>query len=94
FKPEQILFTGNNTAEEEFRFCLEQGVPVNVGSLVELERLGRMAPGSRVSLRINPDVGAGHHHHVITGGPHSKFGIYHTERPAIQTLLKRHELQL
>jgi diaminopimelate decarboxylase len=69
-------------------------VPINVGSLVELERYGKLNPGGRVSLRINPDVGAGHHHHVITGGPHSKFGIYHTERAPIAELLERHELKL
>ena len=94
FKPEQILFTGNNTSEGEFAYCLTEGVPINVGSLVELERYGKLNPGGRVSLRINPDVGAGHHHHVITGGPHSKFGIYHTERAAIAELLERHELKL
>ena len=60
FKPEQILFTGNNTSEEDFAYCLSEGVPINVGSLVELERFGRLCPGGRVSLRINPDVGAGH----------------------------------
>jgi diaminopimelate decarboxylase len=94
FAPGQILFTGNNTSEEDFAYCLERGVPVNAGSLVELERFGRMSPGGNISLRINPDVGAGHHHHVITGGPHSKFGIYHTERDAIAGLLERHSLKL
>lgn len=94
FKPEQILFTGNNTSEAEFAYCLAEGVPINVGSLVELERYGRLNPGGRVSLRINPDVGAGHHQHVITGGPNSKFGIYHTEQAAIRELLQRHELTL
>ena len=94
FPPEQILFTGNNTSEEELRFCLERGVPLNVGSLTELERFGRLSPGGRVGLRINPDVGAGHHNHVITGGPHSKFGIYHTEVETIGELLRRHDLRL
>ena len=94
FKPGQILFTGNNTSEGDFAYCLEQGVPVNVGSLVELDRYGRLNPGGRVSLRINPDVGAGHHPHVITGGPDSKFGIYHTEHAAIAELLARHSLKL
>lgn len=94
FAPGQILFTGNNTTEEELRYCLEQGVQINVGSLRELERFGQVAPGGRVSIRVNPDVGAGHHHHVITGGPHSKFGIYHTEVDAVQRLLAEHKLTL
>ena len=94
FKPEQILFTGSNTSESDFAYCLSEGVPINVGSLVELERYGRLSPGGRVSLRINPDVGAGHNPHVITGGPNSKFGIYHTEQPAIRALLEQHDLTL
>jgi len=32
--------------------------------------------GKRIFIRINPKVGAGTSHHVITGGPKSKFGIY------------------
>ncbi|MBI3994010.1 MAG: diaminopimelate decarboxylase [Candidatus Lambdaproteobacteria bacterium] len=94
FAPRQVLFTGNNTDERDLRYCLEQGVPVNVGSLVELERYGRLNPGGAVSIRINPDVGAGHHRHVITGGPHSKFGIYFTERERVLTLLAEHRLTL
>lgn len=94
FTPEQILYTGNNASDADLRYCLERGVAVNLGSLGELERYGTLNPGGRVSLRINPDVGAGHHHHVITGGPHSKFGIYHTEHEAILAGLARHNLRL
>ena len=94
FTPERIIFTPNNTTEEELRFCLERGVPVNVGSLAELEAFGRLNAGGQVALRINPDVGAGHHHHVITGGPDSKFGIYHTAAGDIAELLGRHRLRL
>ena len=94
FSPSQIIFTGNNTTEEELRYCIESGVLVNLGSLAELELYGRIHPGGPVALRINPDVGAGHHHHVITGGPRSKFGIYHTEQDAIAELLTRYNLRL
>ncbi len=94
FDPQSIIFTGNNTSEEDLRYCLEQGVAINVGSLTELERYGKLNPGGNVALRINPDVGAGHHRHVITGGPDSKFGIYHTETKAIAELLQRHRLRL
>ena len=94
FRPEQILFTGNNTTSEDLRYALDQGVAVNVGSLGELERLGDMNPGGRVSVRINPDVGDGHHHHVITGGPDSKFGIYHSDLERIGEIVERHRLTL
>ena len=94
FLPDQILFTGNNTSETEMREVVQLGVPVNVGSLGELDRFGRLNPGGRVSVRINPDVGDGHHHHVITGGPDSKFGVYHTETARVEEILIRHRLTL
>jgi diaminopimelate decarboxylase len=94
FTPGTILFTGANLTEEELRYGLEKSVTVNVGSLTELEHFGRLAAGGQVAVRLNPDVGAGHHHHVITGGKHSKFGIYVTQAGEIDTVLRRHRLRL
>ena len=94
FRPEQILFTGNNTSDDELRYCLGKGVRINVGSLSELARYGRLNPGGPVAVRINPDIGDGHHPHVITGGPDSKFGIYHTDLAGLQSLLAEHRLKL
>ncbi len=94
FQPAQILFTGNNVGEEDLAYCIQHAIPVNLGSLDEVECFGRLNPGATVSVRINPDVGAGHHAHVITGGPHSKFGIYGTERERLGEALARHRLRL
>lgn len=76
FLPEQIMFTATSVTDEEMKFAVSRKVLVNVDSLPQLERYGRINPGSRVCIRINPAVGAGHHDHVITGGPDSKFGIW------------------
>jgi len=76
FKPNEISFTGNNCRTDELAYVVKQGVLVNADSLSQLERVGKIKPGLAVSLRINPDVGDGHHEHVITGGPDSKFGIW------------------
>lgn len=94
FSPNHIIFTGNNTTLDELQYCVSEGVPVNVGSLVELENYGRIAAGGEVALRINPDVGAGHHHHVITGGPDSKFGVYHNQTKEVFSLLEKYNLKL
>ena len=94
FQPGQILFTGNNVSEDDLAYCIAQNVPVNLGSLDEVERFGRLQPGATVSARINPDVGAGHHHHVITGGPDSKFGIAGEDRARLREALARHSLRL
>jgi len=75
FKPEKILFTGSSVSDEEMRFVKELGVLINVDSLSQLKRFGKMCPGSEVSIRINPGFGAGHHEKVVTGGV-TKFGAY------------------
>ncbi|MBI2145349.1 diaminopimelate decarboxylase [Candidatus Woesearchaeota archaeon] len=76
FKPVEIIFTSTSVTDEEMKFAILRKVLVNCDSLSQLERYGRLSPNSRVCFRVNPDVGAGHHGHVITGGPDSKFGIW------------------
>ncbi|PIN86367.1 diaminopimelate decarboxylase [Candidatus Woesearchaeota archaeon CG10_big_fil_rev_8_21_14_0_10_44_13] len=76
FSPDRILFTGDNATDEDLQFCIKRKIMVNLGSLSQIERYGRLCRNSNISIRINPDVGAGHHGHCITGGPDSKFGIY------------------
>jgi len=76
FKPEQIMFTATAVTNEDMKFAIDKGVLVNVDSISQLENYGKLNPKSNVSIRINPAVGAGHHDHVITGGPDSKFGVW------------------
>jgi diaminopimelate decarboxylase len=94
FAPETIIFTGDNSTDEEMQYCLDNDVLVNVGSLSQLARLGRLKRGARASVRINPNIGAGHHNHCVTGGPHTKFGIYHDQIEAILNICKEHDLNL
>jgi len=87
FPPERMLYTGTSVSDDELRFLLEAGVPVNIDSKSQLERLAKLCTGGgkppHVSLRVNPDVGAGHHDHVITGGPDAKFGVQTSEAPGV-----------
>lgn len=94
FSSRDILYTGNNQTDEELRFALDNGIAVNVDSLSALTRFGRLNPGGHVSVRINPAVGAGHHAHVITGGPDSKFGIWIDRREDIIKLAERYRLKI
>lgn len=75
FPAERLLYNGNSASDAELRTAVEQGVRINVESRSQLRRLAELAPGSAISIRFNIDVGGGHHSHVITGGPESKFGI-------------------
>jgi len=80
YSAQKILFTGINLGDNDIDFAVQNGVMVNLGSLAALERYGSRYPGTTVSIRVNPDMGAGHHDHVITGGRESKFGIYYSHK--------------
>jgi diaminopimelate decarboxylase len=75
FPAERILYTGVMASTPELEEVAARGVPVNIDSFGEMRRLARISPGHAVSFRINPDVGAGHHAHVVTGARSTKFGI-------------------
>lgn len=94
FSPKDILFTGNNITDEEMDFAVEKGVLLNIDSLSRLEKFGKKYPGHKVCVRINPDVGAGHHDHCITGGPKSKFGIWYSEVEEIKRISESHQLEI
>lgn len=91
FEPERILYTGTAVSEEEMEGVVERGATVNADSLDGLEKLAE-AGGNRFSMRINPEVGAGHHDHCITGGPESKFGVW--EDDAVEAYRRGNELGL
>jgi len=92
FEPDRILYTGNNVTTEELQFALDAGVRMNLDSISMLERLAELpgAEGTKISFRVNPMVGAGHHDHCITGGELSKFGIM--EQEAVEVYQKAKEL--
>ncbi|MHC1598102.1 MAG: diaminopimelate decarboxylase [Candidatus Methanofastidiosia archaeon] len=94
FSPKDIIFTGVNSSPFDLAYCHEAGVQVNIGSLRLLEYWGQQYPGTKVSVRINPDIGAGHHDHTITGGPASKFGIYHDRINDIKQIAGQHDLDI
>ena len=79
FSAEQILYICNNVSSEEMRFAVEHGILTSLDSLSQLETFGRNFPNTDVVIRINPDVGAGHHSKVTTGGKNTKFGIDNTQ---------------
>ncbi len=94
FKPHQLLFTGSNCTPAELQWVLSQEVAINVGSLDEIKTIGQLKPDSSLGLRINADLGKGHHPHVMTGGPHSKLGIYHDQLHQALDILRQYNLKV
>jgi len=76
FTPDRILFTGTSVRDDELKFLSDSNVNINVDSLSQLNRLLKIGVPSSLSFRVNPEMGAGHHEHVVTGGKHSKFGLW------------------
>jgi diaminopimelate decarboxylase len=94
YNPSQILYTMNNGTREEIEYGVRRGVMINVDSLSQLRFLGEKHPGSRICVRINPNIGAGHHDHCITGGPESKFGIDYTKVDRIKEIAGQFDLSI
>src|SRR3989344_2592850 len=94
FKPNQIMFTATAVSDEEMKFAISKKILVNADSISQLGRYGELNPNSDVCLRINPAVGAGHHDHVITGGPDSKFGIWVGDLEQAIAVAKAHKLNI
>ncbi len=92
--PERIMFTGNNMTDAEMRAAHELGALLNIGSLSRLRKFGEAFPGSRVSIRFNPNIGIASHETNITGGPDSKFGISFQKVDEVKAIAAEHNLHI
>ena len=79
YKNKEILFTGTSVSIEELNYLLATGVNINVDSGSQLEKILKKKIPDTISVRLNPQLGAGHHEHVITAGPDVKFGVWEDE---------------
>src|ERR1035437_1020304 len=94
YKPEQILYIGNNVREDEFRYAINAGVKISVDSVSQLDMFGKINPGGKVAFRVNPGFGAGHHEKVITAGQKTKFGIEMNRIPEVKKIIEKYNLKL
>lgn len=79
YTPDRLMFTGTSVRNDELKFLADANITVNIDSQSELDRLLKITVPPIVSVRVNPEVGAGHHSHCITAGPDSKFGLWEEE---------------
>ncbi|MEZ0075926.1 diaminopimelate decarboxylase [Planotetraspora sp. GP83] len=79
FPAERIVFHGNAKTPEELRMAVDEGVGrVVVDNIAEINRLAGLVPLGRrqkVLVRVIPDIEAGAHAAIRTGGEHQKFGL-------------------
>ena len=79
FTPDRLLFTGTSVRNDELKMLADANITINVDSQSEMDRLLKISVPQIISVRVNPEVGAGHHSHCITAGPDSKFGLWEEE---------------
>ncbi len=94
FTAENLVYVCNNVSADEMRNAVENGLLVSVDSLSQLELYGKVNPGGKVMIRINPGIGAGHHKKVVTAGKETKFGIDLSCMAEVRSLLNQHNLTL
>jgi diaminopimelate decarboxylase len=80
FSADKIVYAGVGKSDREILLALQHDIfCFNVESVPELhiinELAGKTGKTARVCLRINPDVEAHTHTHIITGMAENKFGI-------------------
>ncbi len=89
YTPDRIMFTGTSVRNDELKMLADANITVNIDSLSELERLFKIGVPQVLSVRVNPEVGAGHHTHCVTAGPDSKFGLWEEEAIQAYAIAKR-----
>ena len=90
FTPDRLLFTGTSVRNDELKMLADANITVNVDSQSQSwSRLLKFAVPPVISVRVNPEVGAGHHSHCITAGPESKFGLWEEETIQAYAIAKR-----
>ncbi len=75
FAPDDIWFTCSNVSDDDLREIGDERIVINVNSMSEIDRCLALDLPNPIALRVNPDIGAGHHHDVVTAGEGVKFGI-------------------
>ncbi len=84
-----LLFTPNFAPRAEYIAALAADIVVTVDSLHPLRNWPETFAGREILLRVDPGQGKGHHRHVKTAGPGSKFGILPDDLAEAATLAAR-----
>ncbi len=93
FAPAEIQLT-SQMPSRRLAEHVRRGVLFNACSIHQLDSFGRVAPGSEVSVRMNPGLGTGSTKRTNTGGPAASFGIWHEYLDEVKALAERHRLRI
>lgn len=91
--PEKIQITSQEIPVN-LEELVNQGVLYNACSIHQIHNYGRLFPGAKLSVRINPGLGSGHNNRTNVGGPSSSFGIWHEHINAVKAAAAEHDLKI
>gem|GEM_PF-909518 len=75
---------------KDMKELIEDGVFFVATSLHQLEVFGKLFPGKKCGIRVNPGVGSGGFTQISTGGNTSSFGIWHTKIDQVQEIVEKY----
>ena len=94
YKPEDIIYTPNFAAIEEFDEAVRLGVRINIDAIPMLENWGLHHKDVPVCLRINPHLMAGGNEKISVGHIDSKFGISIHQLPHVLRVVENQGLRV
>lgn len=68
-------FTCSNVSDDDLRSIDDPTLLINVNAMSDLDRVVRLGLQNPIGLRVNTEIGAGHHADVVTAGYGVKFGF-------------------
>lgn len=89
-----LLYTPNFASREDFEAGFKHRAQVTLDSLEPLELWPDLFRGRELFLRLDPGQGKGHHKHVRTAGPQSKFGIAPAQLEQAHALLQALDIKV
>jgi diaminopimelate decarboxylase/aspartate kinase len=91
---EDILFTPNFAGRGEYAEALDLGVCVTIDNIHPLMQWTDLFKGREIFLRVDLNLGHGHHRKVITSGSQSKFGISMAQLETLPPFLAKHGIRV
>lgn len=88
YTADNIWFTCSNVSDDDLMAIGEQQIVINVNSMSEIDRILALDLPNPIALRVNTDIGAGHHADVVTAGGGVKFGIDLAEIDSARILIE------
>jgi len=71
-----------------------KGIQFTACSIHQLREYGKLFPGTKVTVRINPGKGTGHSNRTNVGGPASSFGIWHESLDEVLAAASEHRVTI